>query len=324
MVHQGSPSTHILVSASCMPGTVRGKSKGDQAEPSGTGIRQGVDIQNTKLCHRLCAKSPLKGRKNALMLIGKLNFRTKRIFRREHISPNPHPFLHRGVQSSSPISQSDKNITENVTQGPQPPSPAFPARNCRETAVSPPASSDVCAFIYDTVCISERRKQGMRASPCLIGLITSEDKQLPFSQGCISGVFAAHLLASLLSGASGVRTETSKEDEDPPSLAHGGPRASCLSGRQWGRPCGAWAFFQWNSRQPWTSTEQAVHSDGGRTPRYIVEHKSRCRPGPAVGSLLCTEEQGESTVQPRAHLCVATSRRVFINSGVPTVCWAPC
>ena len=32
-----------------------------------------------QLCHRLCAESPLKGRKNALVLIGKLNFRTQRI-----------------------------------------------------------------------------------------------------------------------------------------------------------------------------------------------------------------------------------------------------
>lgn len=249
-----------------MPGTVRGKSKGDQAEPSGTGIRQGVDIQNTKLCHRLCAKSPLKGRKNALVLIGKLNFRTQRIL--EGSTFPQIPILSCTGESRVPL-QSRSLTKISLRMSPRAPSHP-PPPSLQETAVSPPASSDVCAFIYDTVCISERRKQGMRSSPCLIGLITSEDKQLPFSQGYISGVFAAHLLASLLSGASGVRTETSKEDEVPPSLAHGGPRASCLSGRQWGRPCGAWAFFQWNSRQPWRSTEQAVHSDGGRTPRYIV------------------------------------------------------
>lgn len=255
----------ILVSASYMPGTVRGKSKGDQAEPSGTVIRQGVDIQNTKLCHRLCAKSPLKGRKNALVLIGKLNFRTQRILEGSRFPQIP--ILSCTGESRVPLQSHLTKIS--LRMSPRAPSHP-PPPSLQETAMSPPASSDVCAFIYDTVCISERRKQGMRSSPCLIGLITSEDKQLPFSQGCISGVFAAHLLASLLSGASGVRTEISKEDEGPPSLAHGGPRASCLSGRQWGRPCRAWAFFQWNSRQPWMSTEQAVRSEGGRTPRYIV------------------------------------------------------
>ena len=49
---------------------------------SGTGIQQGVDTQNTKLCQRLCAKSPLKGKENMLVFEGYLNFRTQRILER--------------------------------------------------------------------------------------------------------------------------------------------------------------------------------------------------------------------------------------------------
>lgn len=139
----------------------------------------------SKLCPRLCAKSPLKGKKNMLVFEGYLNFRTQRILERTGFPPNPRPFLHRRVQGAPPISQSCKNITENVTQSPPPPHPHFTARN----AVSPPASSEVCAFIYDTVFVSERRKQATRSSPYLIGPIISEDKQLVFSQGCTSGVF---------------------------------------------------------------------------------------------------------------------------------------
>ena len=105
---------------------------------------------------------------------------------RDRICPHPAPFPAQekpeSLQSHSP---SVLHITENVTQSPTSrptPTPPHPPL-LQKTALSPLASSDVCAYIYDTLCISERRKQRRRSSPGLIGLIISEDKQLAFSQG---------------------------------------------------------------------------------------------------------------------------------------------
>lgn len=166
------------------------------APPSGTGTQWGADTQNVKLCHHLCAKSPSKTHPG-VQREGEFQDTEDRGGDRAPCLSVP-PCM--GVQRPLPVSQSCKDVTEDVPRSP--PATLTPAaRNCTVTQ----ASSDVCALIYDTVCTSERRKQGPRSNPRrLIGLIISEDKQLTFSQGCTSGVFSRPPLgfcSSLLSGS---------------------------------------------------------------------------------------------------------------------------
>lgn len=127
------------------------------------------------------------------------------------------------------------------------------ARNCSVT----PASSHVCTFIDDTVYISERRKQRRRSSPCLIGPIISEDKQLVFSQGCISGVCSCplpcpleHLPEAPLSSTRGMEPEKCnlKRRHRGRTVIHA---ASLLVARGWGHlsevsgaGCVSWVSIQ--------------------------------------------------------------------------------
>lgn len=140
---------HILVSASYMPGTVRGKSKGDQAEPSGTGIRQGVDIKSTKLCHTPYAPiaESLQGRKNALVLIGKLNFRTQRILEGADFPKSPSsPAQGVQVPLQSHLTKISKCHPGTTTL------PAFAAESCHVTRLP------LMSALFMTHCVHFRKK----------------------------------------------------------------------------------------------------------------------------------------------------------------------
>lgn len=180
--------------------------------------------------------------------------------------------------------------------------PSPPPHWLQETAVSPPSPlPGICAFIYDTVCLSERR-MGNRIKPLSDGLITSEDSRPAVPQGCISGVFSCPpgICLSLCTRAGPNRDlclqgETSSGDSGAHSPTCGRPARPKGTPVGWLRACRA--LLQGSSLQP-AERAQAVRSQG-RAPSYTAGTEAGAELAAQRGTF-CAKTEGGVNVHVHA------------------------
>lgn len=138
----------FLVSTYCVLGTLYSDSEGDQAQPLVTGIQGEVNTQNMKIHAHLCAKIPLKSKKKKKKYPG---------VQREDIFQDT-GFWSGKEQPRGPFQS--HSPAEASLRGPfRTPSHHHPGG--RKLQGHPPASSDVCFFMYDTVGILKEGRKNL-------------------------------------------------------------------------------------------------------------------------------------------------------------------